>query len=175
MANTEFSATVRATEPVVGGSALLVAADVAAATAVTDTTTADNDVGTVQTDLATTLTDIDTFAASVIAITGGTYTAHQFSTGVSTGLTAAQCNTVFAALNTAITAHLASQTATTTAKAATVAAKTAAATVKLATAAPIAVDVLWSINGATVVTRSTLTKVSLALFRLVAGDSFLTP
>ena len=59
--------------------------------------------------IATALSDINTFAADVIAITDDTYTAHQFGLTASTGLTDTQCNTVFAALNTAITALLASQ------------------------------------------------------------------
>lgn len=93
-------------------------------TANTAATTANTDVGTAQTaantaatatgtavtNMATTLTAIDAFGAAVIAITGGTYTAHQFSVAVTTGLTNTQCNTTFALLNTAITDFLAAQT-----------------------------------------------------------------
>lgn len=61
----------------------------------------------VQTHVATALSDFDTAAASIIAITGDTYVAHQFVTGGSTGLSHAQWVTQAALLNTALTALLA--------------------------------------------------------------------
>jgi hypothetical protein len=72
-------------------------------------------VATVQTDLATTLTAWDAVAAAIIAISGDGYTAHQFTTGGSTGLTSAQLHTIMALMNTALTDHLTSQTAATAA------------------------------------------------------------
>ncbi len=85
----------------------------------TDATTADTAVGTVVTDNTATLAAIDAAAASIIAITGDTYVAHQFVFGGATGLTHAQWATQGALLNTAITDFLAGQTATNTAKTAT--------------------------------------------------------
>jgi len=126
-------------------------ADNDAATDVTNTTTADNDAGTdvtnttaADTQVGTVETDIDTFAASVIAITGDTYngTTRQFTFGGATGLTHAQWATVGAQLNTALAALVLAKTDTAVAvtsaaatKTATAAAKSSAATTKAATAA----------------------------------------
>lgn len=110
-------------------------ADTDVGTVVADATDADTKVGTVVTDNTTTLTAIDAFAAAVTAITGDTYTSHQFTFGGSAGLTHAQVATTFALLNTAITDVLAAQTAANTAKTATALTKTDATTAKAATAA----------------------------------------
>ncbi len=97
-------------------------------TDVTNATTADTDVGTVVTDLTTAFTAYDAAAASIIAITGDTYSnvTHQFTTGGATGLTHAQWATQAALLNTAATDFVTAQTDNTTAKTATAAAKTSA-------------------------------------------------
>ncbi len=60
--------------------------------------------GTAATDITTAFTDYNTFAASLLAITGDTYstTTHQFTTGGATGLTHAQWATQAALLNTAL-------------------------------------------------------------------------
>ena len=60
--------------------------------------------GTAATDIAAAFTDYNTFAASLLAITGDTYstTTHQFTTGGATGLTHAQWATQAALLNTAL-------------------------------------------------------------------------
>jgi hypothetical protein len=112
----------------------------ATTTADTNAATADNDVGTVVTNNTATLAAIDAFGAAVIAITGDTYTAHQFGGAASTGLTAAQCNTLFktggSSLNTAITDFLTGQTNTNTAKTATAATKTATAAAIIAATPP---------------------------------------
>jgi len=130
-------------------------------------TTADTDAGTVVTNLATTLTDLDAFAAAVIAITGDTYVSHQFVFGGATGLTHAQVATTFALLNTAITAHLASQTAAATAKADT-AATLVSVTAALAT---VSADVSLLVNAATVLTKNKFKQIIDALYRLVADGS----
>lgn len=66
---------------------------------------------TVVADVAAALTAFNTAGASIVAITGDTYSAttHQFTTGGATGLTHAQWATQAALLNTALTALIAVQ------------------------------------------------------------------
>ncbi len=74
---------------------------------------------TADTAVALVLTDYDTAAASIVAISGDTYSAvtHQFTTGGATGLTSAQLHTQMALLNTMATALIAAKAATVAAKA----------------------------------------------------------
>jgi hypothetical protein len=121
MATLTFSAKVSAS----GRATVVAKSDVigSMATTSTDASAADTAVGVVVADNAVTIAAIDAAAASIIAITGDTYVAHQFVTGGVTGLTHIQWATQATLLNTAITDYLAGQTATNTAKTASALAK----------------------------------------------------
>ena len=69
------------------------------------------DQGTENTNLASFLSAYDAVGATIVAISGDTYSAttHQFTNGGSTGLTSAQLHTQLTALNAALTTFLAAQ------------------------------------------------------------------
>lgn len=163
MATAEFKATIETTGGArASGSGLI-------GTTSTDATAADTAVGVVVTDNTTTLAAIDTFGAAIVAITGDSYTAHQFAFDGATGLTHAQVATNFALLNTAITAFLAGQTATTAAKTATALVVTDAAAVDSGADVTVRIGSL-----ANVPTKNKLRAALDAIFRVVQGSNLLT-
>lgn len=163
MATAEFKATAGSVTAS-AASANLIGATIAAVTS------ADTAVGTVVTANTASVAAIDAFAAAVIAITGDTYTAHQFGGAATVGLTSAQCNTLFKTganpLNTAITDVLTAQTDTNTAKTDTAAAVTAAAA--------IAADIsLYIGNVSNVADMNILRNMFRSLERVLAGSGLL--